>query len=1040
MTTLAFNIGPIQFDQPIWLALAPICWVLVVWIGRQTLSGMGTFSRRMALLVRLVVVLLVVGAIAKPYWRKEAKGVNVTVVVDVSDSVHRPLKGPDGKMMDVQTYIDAYLKEAAEFAKQGDTISRLTVAKKPYVQSLPVPPKDKPEAQTLGETDGSNLAAGVHMALAVPGKDTDQQAAAKRIFYISDFNETTGSIQEAAGEAKTAKVPVDVLPLRYKFDQEVIVERVVAPSTARMGQNIVLRVLISSIKPAKGRLSLLINGEQVQLGETKTEMDMPVSLDPGANVIPIPLALPIAGPQEFKAVFTPAREEDDAIPQNNSNMAITFVQSEGRVLLIAQSSEEVGPMMRALQESKLDVQLRRPEEAPKSLVEWGAFDAVVLANMPSSDFSQKQQEDMRAYVHDLGGGLVMVGGPESFGAGGWIGSPTADALPIKLDPPQQRKMPRGALVLLMHSCEMPRGNYWGQQVGLAAINNLSRLDLAGILEFSFGKGDWWVHPLSEVGNKAAITRAVNSLTFGDMPSFDNLLKMAYTDLNKAAAGAKHIIIISDGDPQLMNKGLLDDCKQARISISTVLVYPHGRAAGGQDWQLMREIARKTSGRFYSIIDEGEFAKLPSIFIKEAQVVKRSLIWEGESFAPTISNAVSEPMRGLTNGGVPTISGYIVAAEREGLSIVTLRGKENDPILAHWQYGLGKSVAFTSDASVKWTTQWPGWGKYKAFWEQHVRWAMRPGGNADMRVTTEDQGDRTKIIVEALDAKGERQNFVRFAGRAVGPNGSTQGIDLRQVGPGRYEGSIESSSAGAYVMSLGYITPAAEGVSEASRKGTIVAAVTRPYADEFKTLKDNAPLGKLVAELTGGRVVDDDPTKANLWFREGLTMPVDARPIWMIVAMIALGAFLFDVAVRRIRIDPLMIAGAVRRGMGQGADKANQQIGSLKEARQRAQQSIGDRKPGMTGEGKVTHAKPVDGAPSTAAVKFEVSEEELKKSRTNEAVADLSAPPPGPGGRPTTTGLSQQTGEAPTQEEGLSRLKKARERAQEKFEDDEEKKS
>ncbi len=1032
MMTLAFNIGPIQFDQPVWLALAPICWVLVVWIGRQTLSGMGTLSRRMALAVRLLVVLLVVGAIARPYWRKEAKGVNVTVVVDVSDSVHRPLRGPDGKMVDVQTYIDAYLKAAAEFAKPGDTITRLTVARKAYVQSLPVPPKDRPEAQTIGETDGSNLAAGIHMALAVPGKDTDQQAAAKRIFYISDFNETTGSIQEAAGEATTAHVPVDVLPLRYKFEQEVIVERVVAPSTARMGQNIVLRVLISSIKPARGRLSLLINGEQVQLGEGKGEMDMPVVLDPGANVIPIPLALPQAGAQEFKAVFTPETEADDSIAQNNTNMAITFVQSEGRVLLIAQSTEEVTPLKNAIEGAKLEVQIRTPGEAPKSLVEWGAFDAVVLANTPASEFSQKQQEDMRAYVHDLGGGLVMVGGPEAFGAGGWIGSPTADALPIKLDPPQQRKMPRGALVMIMHSCELPKGNYWGQQVCLAAVNNLSRLDLAGILEFSFGKGDWWVHPLSELGNKSAITRAINSLTFGDMPSFDNLLSMAYKDLSKASAGAKHCIIISDGDPQIVNKGLLDDYKAARISISTVLVYPHGRAAGGQDWQTMRDIARKTNGRFYSIIDEGEFAKLPSIFIKEAQVVKRSLIWEGEAFVPTISNAVSEPMRGLTGGGVPAISGYIVAAEREGLSVVTLRGKENDPILAHWQYGLGKSVAFTSDASVKWSTAWPGWGKYKAFWEQHVRWAMRPGGNADMRVTTEDMGDRTKIVVEALDSKGERQNFVRFAGRAVGPNGSTQNVELRQVGPGRYEGSIESAASGSYVMSSGYLTPGGANVPESARKGTVVAAVTRPYADEFKTLKDNAPLGKLVAELTGGRVVDDDPAKSDLWFREGLTMPVDARPIWMIVSIIALGVFLLDVAVRRIRIDPQLIAAAVRKGLGQGAQQAGQQLGSLKEARQRAQQAIGDRRPGGS-EQKATHAKPGEGAAATAAVKFEVSDEELKKSRTNEAVADVSVPEKG--GKEAGTGLSPQTGEPLTQDQGLSRLKKARERAQEQFEDD-----
>src|ERR1043165_7018110 len=121
MLTLAFNIGPIQLEQPIWPLLAPICWVLIIWIGRQSLSGLGTNSRRIAMVVRILVVALVAASIARPFWRKEAKGVNVTVVVDVSESVNRKLKLPDGKMVDVPTYIDAYLREAADTSKPGDT-------------------------------------------------------------------------------------------------------------------------------------------------------------------------------------------------------------------------------------------------------------------------------------------------------------------------------------------------------------------------------------------------------------------------------------------------------------------------------------------------------------------------------------------------------------------------------------------------------------------------------------------------------------------------------------------------------------------------------------------------------------------------------------------------------------------------------------------------------------------------------------------------------------------------------------------------------
>lgn len=1030
MTSLAFHLGPFQFDQPGWLILLPICWGLALIIGRQSLSGMGTTARRVSLLVRLIVILLLVGAVAKPAWRREATNVNVTVIIDQSDSVGQPRAGPDGKPVTLGQLAEGFLDEAADGARSGDTASRVTAARKAYVQSLPAAPRDKPDSQTIGATDGTNLAEAVNLALAIPATDRDGRAAAKRILLISDGNQTAGDISSAASAAQAAGVPIDVKPVRYKFDREVIVERIVAPATARMGQNINLRVLITSLKPAKGRLTLLVNGDPVALGDKAGEMDMPVVLDAGPNVVTIPMALPVGGPQRFEAVFTPDDQALDSIPQNNKSMAVTFVQSEGRVLVLSPSKAEVAPLLRALQESKIAAEVRAPEDAPTTLVDWGSFDAVVLANAPSDEFSQQQQEDLRAYVHDLGGGLVMVGGPDSFGAGGWIGSPVADALPLKLDPPQQRKMPRGALVLIMHSCEMPRGNYWGQQVALAAVNNLSRLDLIGVLEFSFGKGDWWVHPLTEVGNKAAVTRAINSLTFGDMPTFDNLIRMAIKDLQAANAGAKHMIIISDGDPQLADKTLLSDCRAAGISISTVLVYPHNRAAGGPDWQQMKDIANGAApgGNFWSIIDEGEFAKLPSIFIKEAQIVKRSLIWEGEPFAPTIVNAASEPMRGLTAGGVPPVSGYIVAADREGLSVVSLRGQENDPLLAHWQYGLGKSVAFTSDTAVRWARAWPSWGKYRAFWEQHVRWAMRPGGNADMRVMTEDMGDRTRVIVEALDSEGDRLNFVRFAGRVVNPDRTADPLVLRQTGPGRYEGVFDSAAAGAYVTNLRYNVPGENGAP--NREGNIQAAVTRPYADEFRTLSDNAPLLKQVAERTGGRVIGDDPKTAQLWDRTGLIMPADARPIWMLVSLIALGAFLMDVAVRRVRIDPQLIGASVRRAFGMGEDRSNQQMGSLKDARSRAKQSIS----GVVGQARADVARATRSAPGeSAAAKFEATESELKGAKKNEGIAAATGAPVVE--KKTDAGQNAGEGDPAQEQGGLSRLKKARERAQEKFEDD-----
>lgn len=1030
MTTLAFHIGPIQFDQPVWLALVPICFALVIWIGRQTLSGMGTTSRRVALVVRLIVITLLVGAIARPYWRKESKTVNVVVIRDTSDSVKRPVQPPPGSTgnatSDLIQEARQYVREAARTAKTDDLISIVTAARRSYVQALPVSPRDEPDSEPAGDTDATNLAEAVTLAMAImPGN------AANRLLLATDGNQTAGDLMVAANAAKAAGVPIDVLPLRYKYDREVLVERIAAPATARMGQNVNLKVLITALKPATGSINLLINGETVDLDPSSNSLTMRVALDAGMNAVSIPVALPRPGPQRFEAVFTPDNPDDDAIIQNNRSIAVTFVQSEGRVLVIAQTPDEVAPLLTVLEQSKIAAEVIDPAQAPMTKEEWAGFDAVILANIPADKLTQQQHEDLKSYVHDLGGGLLMVGGPESFGAGGWIGSPLADALPIKLEPPQKRQMPRGALALIMHSCEMPNGNYWGKKVAEAAVQRLTRQDLAGILEYSFGTGDNWVHPMSEVGNKAAIMRAINSLTYGDMPSFDNITTMAVRELKKADAGMKHIIIISDGDPQIPNQGILAEARAAKISISTVLVYPHDRSANGPWVSAMRSISQATGGRTYVIVDQGEFAKLPEIFIKEAQVVKRSLIWEGTPFNPTVVNAVSEPMRGLTAGGFPSIGGYIVAADREGLSMVTLRGKENDPLLAHWQYGLGKSVTFTSDISARWARSWPSWGKFRAFWEQHVRWAMRPGGTADMRVFTEDLGDRTRVTVEALDADGERLNFVRFVGRVAGPDNSSESVELRQEGPGRYTGIVDTSKSGAFVMNFRYLTPSPDGGPP--REGNLQAAVTRPFADEYRMLQDNFPLLKLVAERTGGRVITGPPDRSDLWSRTGLTMPVATRPIWITVAIIAIGLFLTDVAVRRVRFEPREIAAAVRRGFGKGRAKAGEQMAGLKEARERAQKKIAT--PGTPDADKAARAAAAARAKTdrvTAGAKFEATADELAKSKKNQAIPTLDPRE----ARRAAAASSTTTEDKPKDEEGgLSRLKKAKQRAQDEFDDD-----
>ncbi|MBX3386717.1 MAG: VWA domain-containing protein [Phycisphaeraceae bacterium] len=1012
------QLGPVQFDQPQWLLLLLLVVPLLVWWGRQSLSGLGTTSRRVALGVRIVVVVLLVGALAKPHWRKDARNVTVNIVLDVSDSVPK----------DLQRRAVQFFRDARVGAKTDDLWARVTAARGAYVQALPAAAGVEPDTVVTGATDGTNLAEALRLAMAVMPSDTGN-----RIVIASDGNETTGDLLSAASAASAKGIPIDVLPLRFRYENEVVVERIIAPTTARVGQNINLRVLIGSQKPTRGRLSLLANGIPIALDPERGGTSREIEVAAGLDAITIPLTLPVPGPQTYEAIIEPLEPASDSIRDNNRALAVTFVQAEGRVLVLAPSDVEAEPLIRALRESKIDANFRNSNTSGLNPVEIASYDAVVMVNTPAGHFSDEQHDLLRAYVHDLGGGLIMVGGPDSFGAGGWTGTPTADALPVKLDPPAKRQMPRGALVLVMHSCEMPQGNYWGKKTAEAAIQNLTRLDMAGIVEAGW-TGDSWTFPLSEVGNKAAIMRAVNSMTYGDAPSFDGMLQMAYDALSAVDAGAKHIIIISDGDPSFTRTNLLGLMRQNRISVSTVLVYPHTRTTGGPEWQLMSRMARETGGRFYPIIDEGDFAQLPSIFIKEATVVKRSLRYEGAPFAPTMANVISEPLRGI--GSLPPISGYIVGADRDGLSVVSARGRENDPILAHWQHGLGKSVAFMSDAGAAYARGWPGWDRYRQFWEQHVRWAMRPGGSSEIRVATEDLGEQTKVIVDALDDQGERLNFVRFRARVLGPEGEAQGVELRQTAPGRYEGVFDTSRAGAYITNLQYTAPGRDG--RGPQQGSVQTAVTRPFAKEYRALQDNAPLLRLVAERTGGRVLDADPTRADLWSRAGLAMPVALTSIWLEVALLAVGLFLTDVAVRRVRFDPRAIAAAIRRGVGKGRSGAGEQIGSLKEARKRAQEGIKQRTD-LSAEQKAAALRQAKMAATqdqeTSKAKFEVSDAELRKSKRITSMAEDGSAADRPRAK---SAPSKAAGDGEQGESGISRLRKAKERAREEMKRDEEK--
>lgn len=1003
MTTLAaMVVGPIELAMPAWLWLLPPTWALVILIGRKSLSSVGSSSRRVALVARLLVVLLVVVTLAEPSWRRASDKLAVTAVIDMSRSVPTRL----------QSVAHDYIEAAAAAGRgEGDLLGGVTAARSAYVQSLPGPLRAGVETETIGSTDGTNLEEAVRMALAIRPSD-----AAYRLLVITDGNETDGSLLAAAETARAMGVPIDVMPLSYRYEGEVIVERVETPTTARMGDLINARVTIQATRATQGTLTILINGTPIDLNAAGPELGVPVTLDAGSNTLVVPLGVTRRGPQEIAAVFEPAEGErgiGDAIDENNRAGSITFFSGEGRVLVIAESERESADFIAALEAERIGVDSALAEQAPGSLIEFNAYDAVVLCNVPAYALSEAQQIALRLYVEDGGGGLLMTGGPDSFGAGGWIGSPLEDALPIQLDPPQTRQMPMGALAIVLDasgSMGQPVGGsgLTQQQIAnrasTAAVDTLSRLDQIVVIAFS-GMYDIIV-PLTRVDDKAGISNRIERIGPGGGTNMFPAIEAAYEQLARSPAGVRHIIVLSDGQTEGDPRAALTNAAEMHArgtTISTVVI------GDGANDQLMYQLAQRGGGRFYPVTGAQAVVDLPKIFVKEAQTVKRSLIWEGDPFEPALTGMPSAAMTGVT--GVPSIRGYVVAADRQdGLAIVTLRGPEDDPILAQWQRGLGRVLAFTGDVTTRWSPDWPAWPGFRSFWGEHIRWVMRPSGSAEARTRIEQLGDESLVTVDlSMPDTGERINFATIRGRVSGPGGSSQDVTLRQEGPGRYVGRFESADPGSYIVGLRYVSPGTETL--APTEGSVQAAVTKPFTDEFRALEDNAALLRQIAERTGGRVLDADPARANLWLREGLTRPVARQSIYLLCALLAIGFFLIDVAVRRVRLDLGVLRAAVNKAFGPSAVQESASAGALREARAKAK-TAGPRKP----------AEPR--APAAAARKFEYTP----------GMNDAPIAAPGAAPAPLVSrNEPPKEAAAPTEPaDGLNRLLRAKKRAKDEM--------
>jgi Putative glutamine amidotransferase/von Willebrand factor type A domain len=392
----------------------------------------------------------------------------------------------------------------------------------------------------------------------------------------------------------------------------------------------------------------------------------------------------------------------------------------------------------------------------------------------------------------------------------------------------------------------------------------------------------WLFPMTKVGDKKDLGRQIAGMNQGDLPGFEGVMKIANNGLKESKSNLKHMIVFSDGDPQAPSQQLMNDITANRITVSTVLISGHA----GPDTMIW--IADQGHGRFYDVRSPND---LPQIFIKEAAVILKSAIYE-DPFKPQL-RASSELVRGISASEYPVLLGYVATTPKPRAEIPLVTDK-NDPLLAHWQYGLGRSVAFTSDAKAKWSRNWLGWGKYQQFWSQIAQWSLRRLENSDFTTDVSVDKGEGQISVEALDEKGNYVNFLDLEGVVVSPKGERTSVHVEQTGPGHYEAKFPTKEVGTYMVNL-------LDKKDGKVRGSQVVGASINYSPEFSAPEPNYNLLRRLAESGGGRIIDPDNPADNT-FRYQRQKTYQPRDLWELLLKCCVLLFPIDVGVRRIQLD------------------------------------------------------------------------------------------------------------------------------------------
>jgi len=938
----------LSFEQPLLLLLLIPIGILVFLTWRRMSLPFRRPQRYIILATRLALFTLIVTALAGATVSQSISRQAVVFVGDLSASTTPQ-----------RAFMEQWINDAIRHKRPADQVGIVAVGRNALVEQSVNTQIDFSQFESTPDTNYTDLAAGLRLAAAILPQDSE-----RRIVLLSDGQQ---NLEDALPEAQLLQeqgIRLDIVPLPTSNGPEARIDGLNAPTTLHTNEHFLLHVrLFSSVAQ---RVTLRLYLDQALLLQQSFQLDI------GEQEVTFTLLAPPAGFHTYRITMDAPL---DTISQNNEAAAFVNVQGPPHVLIIEGKPNAGHNIAAALQATQVNVTVGIPSDVPITLEGLANYNAVVLADVPAVELGLTRMQVLQSFVRDLGRGLVVSGGENSYGVGGYAGTPLEETLPVRMDIPQHKDTPTIAVVLIVESLENVSEVNISKEAAKGVINLLTPRDYIAV---SKAGGNLFI-PMQHVTNKAAIDQAIDAMLPEDPLSYIPDLAAAETALLHTDAKIKHVILLGDGDATDSYSTQVLKMASEQISVSVV-----GTNIGSfQDLTMMQRIATWGKGRFYQADDPNS---IPRILLDETRQAARRAIIE-EPFVPAI--VASHPI--LTGmGSLPQLNGYVATTPNPAAQLV-LTSHLDDPVLAVWQYGLGRVVAWTSDALGLWTANWLRWSNAARWWANLVTWTLSTP-DSQLIVNGEIVSGNGHVIVDlppgTFSAPGS-VNQQQVQVKIIAPDLSQQTITLQPTAPGRWEGTFPTTQVGAYLLRVTWQARNSASAG-ASSELTTTAGLVVPYSPEFQNSGTDLRFLNLLAHAGGGSMLG--PNDNSSAFSPNLPPVYAALPITFWLFALAALLLPIDIAVRRLSSLEFLAAGyqwiishlGLRKAAQTKQSTDNRLLGTIRshrEKRRNLASSLKSQAPpaGMLNAGSTTSQSQLDKQEATA----------LKKQRESPAKQEVS---------------------------------------------------